>query len=73
MKWRGVLARLLKRLDRHPWLLPLLSFAGGAASFFMVRRGEQLARPVAALVLLGWSPGCCGASPRAGRPMRCRW
>ncbi|MDB5972133.1 MAG: hypothetical protein JWQ90_4583 [Hydrocarboniphaga sp.] len=49
-----LLARVLSLLDRYPWLLPLGSFVAGAASYFMVRRGETLARSIAIVALLGW-------------------
>jgi hypothetical protein len=49
-----LLARLLALLERYPWLLPLGSFVAGAASYFMVRRGETLARTIAIVALLGW-------------------
>lgn len=48
--WR----RLTAALDRHPWLLPALSFAFGVGSFLLVQRGEHLARVMAAIALLGW-------------------
>jgi hypothetical protein len=51
---QGLLARVLSLLDRYPWLLPLGSFVAGAASYFMVRRGEGLARTIAIIALLGW-------------------
>lgn len=41
-------------LDRFPWLLPLVSFALGWLSFFLVQRGEGLARGIAVIALLGW-------------------
>lgn len=41
-------------LQRHPWFLPAFSFAAGWISFALVQRGEQRARWMAALVLLGW-------------------
>lgn len=49
-----VLSAALGLLERHPWLLPLASFVAGAASYFMVRRGEGLARTIAIIALLGW-------------------
>lgn len=39
---------------RVPWLLPLVSFIGGWIGFVMVRRGEDLARLIALLALVGW-------------------
>lgn len=41
-------------LQRHPWLLPLLSFGFGWASFVLVQRGEHLARAIAGLAVIGW-------------------
>jgi hypothetical protein len=41
-------------LDRHPWLLPLASFAFGWLSFALVQRGERLSSIVAVLALIGW-------------------
>ena len=51
--WRQI-ERLLAFLQRHPWLLPLLSFSVGWISFALVQRGENMARGIAVLVLLGW-------------------
>jgi hypothetical protein len=39
---------------RWPWVLPTVSFAGGWVGFVLVRRGENVARIVALLALLGW-------------------
>lgn len=54
----GALSRLLTAglglLRRHPWLLPLASFAAGWLGFVLVSRGEATARWVAALALAGW-------------------
>lgn len=54
----GALLRLFGTLNtflqRHPWLVPLLSFGVGWASFLLVQRGENLARFIAALVVLAW-------------------
>lgn len=41
-------------LDRFPWLLPLASFAIGWLSFFLFQRGENLARVIAVIALVGW-------------------
>jgi hypothetical protein len=49
-----LMLRVLRLLDRYPWLLPLGSFVAGAGSYFMVRRGEGLARMIAVVALLGW-------------------
>lgn len=40
--------------DRWPWLLPTASFAIGWLSFLLFQRGENLARVIAAIALLGW-------------------
>lgn len=50
----GLPARLLALLQRHPWVVPLFSFVFGWLSFALVERGENLARLIAALALLGW-------------------
>lgn len=41
-------------LDRVPWLLPTASFSIGWLSFFLFQRGEDLARGIALIALLGW-------------------
>ncbi|HEX4873252.1 MAG TPA: DUF5924 family protein [Nevskiaceae bacterium] len=51
---RGLQARLAAVQADWPWLLPLLSFLAGWASFFLAHRGETMARVVALLALLGW-------------------
>lgn len=53
-RWRLLMERLLAFLNRHRWLLPLLSFAVGWISFALVQRGERLARWIAVVALLGW-------------------
>lgn len=52
--WKRYVAAVAARLERMPWLLPLLSFGWGWLSFAMVRRGEDLARVMALLALVGW-------------------
>ena len=46
------------RIGRMAWryrrMVPFVSFAMGAASFFLVERQAQLAQWVTALMLLGW-------------------
>src|SRR5690606_25943614 len=49
-----VLDRFAKLAGRVPWLLPAVSFAAGWAGFVMVQRGEELARLMALLALVGW-------------------
>jgi hypothetical protein len=55
---RTKLISLLRRLfgiaHRFPWLLPTLSFAAGWLGFLLVQRGQELARIIALLALLGW-------------------
>lgn len=51
---RRLLTGVLELLERYPWILPLGSFAAGAISYFLVRRGETLARLIALLALAGW-------------------
>lgn len=41
-------------LDRYPWLLPTTSLCIGWLSFFLFQRGEQLARVIAFIALIGW-------------------
>ena len=50
----ALLRRLFDIANRWPWLLPAASFAAGWLGFLLVRRGEELARIVALLALLGW-------------------
>jgi len=45
---------LMDWLDRHPWLLPSLSFLAGWAGYWLVARGPELARGIALLALLIW-------------------
>ncbi|HEY8521377.1 MAG TPA: DUF5924 family protein [Gammaproteobacteria bacterium] len=49
-----LVARVAAAFARYPWLLPAASFAAGWAGFVMVHRGEELARMMALLALLGW-------------------
>ena len=48
------LARAIRLLSRIRWLLPALSFAAGWLGFVLVQRGEELARLIALLALVGW-------------------
>lgn len=50
----ALLQRLFLIANRWPWLLPVASFAAGWLGFLLVRRGQELARIVALLALLGW-------------------
>lgn len=52
--WKRYVATFATRLERMPWLLPLLSFGWGWIGFAMVKRGEEFARPMAILALVGW-------------------
>ncbi len=54
MKPSSTIRRLAQLASRFPWLLPVASFAAGWIGFVMVRRGEDLARIVALMALLGW-------------------
>lgn len=47
-------ARIEKLLARFFWVLPLVGFVLGWASFLLVQRGEALAAAAALLALLGW-------------------
>jgi hypothetical protein len=49
-----LLRRLLRLARRFPWLLPALSFAAGWLGFLLVQRGQEVARIIALLALLGW-------------------
>jgi hypothetical protein len=48
------LANFERRFSRYAWLIPVLSFAMGWASFILVHRGEAVARIIALLALVGW-------------------
>jgi hypothetical protein len=50
----SLLRRVIRFLHRAPWLLPALSFAAGWLGFLLVHRGQELARIMALLALLGW-------------------
>jgi hypothetical protein len=50
----SLLRRLVGFAQRFPWLLPALSFAAGWLGFVLVQRGQELARIIALLALLGW-------------------
>lgn len=50
----GVLARVARALERVPWLIPTISFTTGVIGFVMVKRGADLARPIAIVALAGW-------------------
>ena len=50
----SLLRRLLRLARRFPWLLPALSFAAGWLGFLLVQRGQEVARIIALLALLGW-------------------
>ncbi|MFT3929759.1 MAG: DUF5924 family protein [Spongiibacteraceae bacterium] len=52
--WKRYVAAFAARLERMPWLLPLLSFGWGWLSFAMVRRGEEFAHLMALLAFIGW-------------------
>ncbi len=53
-RWRRALAAAQRLLQRLPWLLPLASFAAGWIGFALVQRGDELARLIALVALLGW-------------------
>ena len=50
----SLLRRLFGLAHRFPWLLPALSFVAGWLGFVLVQRGQELARIIALLSLLGW-------------------
>ena len=45
------LARLVRILERFPWLIPTISFVSGVIGFVMVKRGARLARIIAIVAL----------------------
>jgi hypothetical protein len=57
-RWGEAVSSVLERVivlgNRWPWVLPTASFAAGWVGFALVRRGENLARIVALLALIGW-------------------
>ncbi|MCC2656246.1 MAG: hypothetical protein K0Q76_1354 [Panacagrimonas sp.] len=53
-RFDGALQGAQRFLDRVPWLLPTASFSIGWLSFFLFQRGEDLARGIALIALLGW-------------------
>ncbi|MBC7982932.1 MAG: DUF2914 domain-containing protein [Candidatus Obscuribacterales bacterium] len=48
------LARFESLLRRVPWLIPSISFAAGWAGFLLVQRGDDFARYIALIALIGW-------------------
>jgi len=48
------LARFESLLRRVPWLIPTISFAAGWAGFVLVQRGDDFARYIALIALIGW-------------------
>lgn len=48
------LSKLEHRFSPYFWVIPVVSFAMGWASFVLVQRGEDLARLIALLALAGW-------------------
>src|ERR671924_169256 len=48
------LRRILSFVHRFPWLTPAISFGAGWIGYLLVHRGENLARSIAVLALLGW-------------------
>ena len=50
----SLLRRLFGLAHRFPWLLQALSFVAGWLGFLLVQRGQELARIIALLSLLGW-------------------
>jgi len=50
----SLLRRVFRLAHRFPWLLPAMSFAAGWLGFLLVQRGQELARIMALLALLGW-------------------
>jgi len=54
MTWQQQFTRLEAFLHRFPWLLPVISFAGGWLGFIMVQRGTGAAQIIAMLAIVGW-------------------
>lgn len=54
MTWSSRLAQLETFLNRYPWLLPVISFVSGWASFVMVKRGAAMAQAIALMAIVGW-------------------
>lgn len=52
--FQSIASTVERILDRHFYLLPLIGFGLGWASFILVQRGEGLARGIALMALLGW-------------------
>jgi hypothetical protein len=51
---RSRLARFESLLRRFPWLIPSISFAAGWAGYVLVQRGDDFARSIALIALIGW-------------------
>ena len=54
MNWQTRFERFEALLKRFPWLLPVISFAGGWLGFIMVQRGANAAQLIAMLAIIGW-------------------
>lgn len=54
MAWQERFTRIEAFLKRFPWLLPVISFAGGWLGFIMVKRGANAAQIIAMLAIVGW-------------------
>jgi hypothetical protein len=48
------LARAELFLRRFPWLIPSISFAAGWAGYVLVQRGDESARYIGLIALIGW-------------------
>lgn len=55
MTWQSRLTRLEAFQNRFPWLLPVLSFAGGWLGFVLVKRGTDGAQLIAMIAIFGWA------------------
>lgn len=51
---KTMLTKLEPWFSKYSWLIPVVGFCLGWASFVLVQRGEGLARLIALLALLGW-------------------
>jgi hypothetical protein len=54
VKPKSRMARVESFLRRFPWLIPSISFAAGWAGVVLVQRGDDFARSIALIALIGW-------------------
>lgn len=52
---QNIIQRFIAFTGRYPWLMPLIGFASGLASFFLVeRKQEAFAQGISILMLMSW-------------------